>query len=273
MKTPIILLTLSLSALSIASAASASDKPEYPGMVYIQPSSVDYLGGFYRLGVTQGFWISDHEVTQAEFYAINGERPSKNVSPNHPVENVSFRQITRFINSLNRRNEDHGSPWRYGLPTLSQWLVAASDVYANPAAHCNVTPKTSDVMTGTPNQYGLYNLGDNVSELLLDKMIVTDQHIPGGIYIDYVFAPSWKDSQTVRFGRNGGEVPGMAYRFPFGVNRLPAMLQTFLKLNHVVCSGSTGVLATASGQRLDTESPTVGFRLIAHKISLPSEAK
>ena len=100
------------------------------------------------------FYICDHEVTQAEYRAVTGNRPSYFKGDNKPVENVSWYDAIEYCNALSRKegltpcytiDKDHKDPdntsiyedsikwivtWNksangYRLPTENEWEWAA----------------------------------------------------------------------------------------------------------------------------------------------------
>ena len=59
----------------------------------------------------------DAPVTQALWQAVMGENPSEFVSPNRPVEQVSFEDAGRFLAAINGRVEGLG----LRLPSEAEW--------------------------------------------------------------------------------------------------------------------------------------------------------
>lgn len=65
------------------------------------------------------FLISQYEITQGQWQAINGDNPSSHVIDNdYPVENVSWNDVQSFIAKINKQKSNHG---RYRLPTEAEW--------------------------------------------------------------------------------------------------------------------------------------------------------
>ena len=104
---------------------------------------VEILGGTFRMGDLSGegdskelpvhsvtvpsFWMGKYEVTLSQWKACaadgkcNYKKPSNNKYPdNHPVINVSWEDVQKFIAWLNART---GGGYR--LPTESEWEYAA----------------------------------------------------------------------------------------------------------------------------------------------------
>ena len=59
--------------------------------------------------LTQGFWLSDHEVTQAEYEAVMGSNPSYFKGDlNRPVESVSWNDSVAYCQKLTDRERAWG---------------------------------------------------------------------------------------------------------------------------------------------------------------------
>lgn len=71
--------------------------------------------------LSRAFLIQETEVTQAQWKAVMGSNPSFFVDcgDNCPVERVSWNDVTRFLEALNKRGEG-----RYRLPTEAEWEYA-----------------------------------------------------------------------------------------------------------------------------------------------------
>lgn len=102
--------------------------------------------------LVSSFYICDHEVTQAEYRAVTGNRPSYFKGDNKPVENVSWYDAVEYCNALSLKegltpcytvDKDREDPdntsiydvkwtviWNksangYRLPTENEWEFAA----------------------------------------------------------------------------------------------------------------------------------------------------
>ena len=144
-----------------------------------------------------GFYMSRYEVTQGEYLAVVGSKPS--VFPNNPrlpVEQVSWNDATNYCHLLNAREARVGSGWAYRLPTEAEWeyacragtttpfhygqnlLSGMANFFAfydyiggmgmsnNPSGIC--LWRTSPVGSYQPNGFGLYDMHGNVAEWCLD---------------------------------------------------------------------------------------------------------
>lgn len=135
----------------------------------VHPVTVsDYLLG--RTPVTQGQWQQVMGTNPAVFA----------VSPDHPVESVSWADVQAFIAKINALPESGGG---YRLPTEAEWEYAARSGgnaekwpgTSDPQAardHCwfdeNGDYTTHAVGLKHPNGLGFYDMGGNVFELCAD---------------------------------------------------------------------------------------------------------
>ncbi len=83
----------------------------------------------HKVILTQGFWLGQYEVTQAEWTAVMGSNPSSYLSsgPQAPVENISWLEAVGFCKRLTDRERARGTlppGWEYALPTEAQWEYA-----------------------------------------------------------------------------------------------------------------------------------------------------
>ncbi len=118
------------------------------------------------------FYISTHEVTQAQWMAVMGENPSNFPDPRRPVEQVTWLAVQSFLEELNRREGTN----QYRLPTEAEWEYAAragSDTRYffgdEPAslrryAWFGQSKSTRPVGEKAPNPWGLYDIYGNVWE-------------------------------------------------------------------------------------------------------------
>lgn len=74
--------------------------------------------------VTHGYWLAETPCTQALWTAVTKGNPSYFRSPDRPVESLSFRDVSAFIESLNQLEHERqrGEPLR--LPTEVEWEYA-----------------------------------------------------------------------------------------------------------------------------------------------------
>lgn len=158
-------------------------------MVYVQ-------GGTYTMGATAeqqeaaennekpahdvtlaDFYIGKYEVTQAQWIAIMGTNPSKNVGNNLPVGSVSWDDVQIFIKKLNAK-----TGMDYRLPTEAEWEYAArGGKYRSPYitsgsdrieevgwSEADDIYNSQPVGSRLPNALGIYDMSGNLWEWCQD---------------------------------------------------------------------------------------------------------
>jgi formylglycine-generating enzyme required for sulfatase activity len=125
----------------------------------------------HRVRISEPFYLSKYEVTQAQWEAVMSTNPSFFTgNPNRPVENVSWVDVQEFITRLNKQEG-----WEVcRLPTEAQWEYAAragttmewyeNDVNAIAWYAQNSEGQTHEVGQKRPNAWGLYDMLGNVWE-------------------------------------------------------------------------------------------------------------
>ena len=198
-----------------ASAMASAESPEtvFPvsGMVWIKPGK--FLMGSrtdevardndetqHWVTLTQGFWMSSHEVTQAEYQNVIGINPSSFTGDtNRPVETVSWNEAVDYCTALtNAERNANRIPldWEYHLPTEAEWEYCARaganarfghgddlgytalDNYAWYADNSGDT--THPVEQKLANAWGLFDMHGNVYEWCHDR----SADYPAGSAID-----------------------------------------------------------------------------------------
>ncbi len=128
-----------------------------------------------------GFWIGKYEVTVDQWQRIMGKDLSVYPSTlNHPVVNVSFDDIKKYLRALNSKTRD-----KFSLPTEAQWEYACrnggkdmtfpwEDEVYRPQENCGTcdagsyTGGTAPVGSFYPNDLGVYDMAGNVKEWCKD---------------------------------------------------------------------------------------------------------
>jgi formylglycine-generating enzyme required for sulfatase activity len=117
-------------------------------------------------------------VTQEEWEAVMGNKPSRFKSQLNPVEDVSWNKVQTFIKYLNQKEGTN----KYRLPTEAEWEYAAragtttqyffGDDADNLGRYAwykdNSGEKTHPVGQKEPNPWGLYDMHGNVYEWVQD---------------------------------------------------------------------------------------------------------
>ena len=156
------------------------------------PRGEDGRGGDekrHRVTLTKGFWMGETEVTQAQWESVMGNNPSYfQNGDDYPVEQVSWEDCQKFVQTLNSRYPQEGMRW--ALPTEAQWEYACragtgtayfwGDALNGDKANCDgnypcgttlkgpYKQQTTPVGSYQPNAWGLYDMHGNVWEWCAD---------------------------------------------------------------------------------------------------------
>ncbi|MDQ7032934.1 MAG: SUMF1/EgtB/PvdO family nonheme iron enzyme [Desulfonauticus sp.] len=166
-----------------------------PPGTFIMGSPRDELGHDYteeqhKVTITKGFYLQTTEVTQGQWERVMGCNPSffLNCGKDCPVENVSFYDVQKFIEKLNKIEEKRNR--RYRLPTEAEWeyacragintpfnnggTITEKDSFYNKFLdkvgwyYGNSKEGTHPVAQKAPNRWGLYDMHGNVWEWTQD---------------------------------------------------------------------------------------------------------
>lgn len=180
----------------------------------------------HEVTITKPYYMGKHEVTQEQWFEIMGENLSREKGRKLLVTDVSWEDCQEFITKLNAKT---GGGYR--LPTEAEWEYACragtttaysfGDKITTSEANYNDTKvgKAMNVVSYTPNDFGLYNMHGNVWEWCEDwhaaypKEPVIDPKGPatgtyralrGGSFLT-------DDSSTSSFGRVHLRTPDLRY--------------------------------------------------------------
>jgi hypothetical protein len=165
----------------------------------------------HPVNITRPFYMQKTEVTQGQWKAVMGTRPSyfSDCGDTCPVENVDWNDIQAFLAELNA--QDPGKNYR--LPTEAEWEYAAragttgdyggtgilDDMgwYAD-----NSSGITHPVARKLPNAWGVYDIHGNVGEWVRDWWSSTYYQycVDNGI-VDDPQGPDTGMSRVLRGGR------------------------------------------------------------------------
>jgi formylglycine-generating enzyme required for sulfatase activity len=174
-----------------------------------------------RVELTKGFWLGQHEVTQAEWQRVMKSTPwagkaNVEVGDNLPATYINWRDASKFCKKLTKAEQAAGhlpGNWRYCLPTEAQWEYACRAGMGT--AFCFQAPgaqladyawfdmairdrnqKCACAVAGKkPNAWGLYDMHGNVWEWCQDVFVMK---LPGGR------DPEVTNPGTCRVIRGGG---------------------------------------------------------------------
>jgi formylglycine-generating enzyme required for sulfatase activity len=131
----------------------------------------------HQVTISQPFFMGEYEVTQAEWQTVMGNNPSyfKDCGGNCPVEQVSWDDAQKFINTLNESNDG----FTYRLPSEAEWEYACrAGTTGDYAGNFNDIAWFSKNSGGSgphavgqkkPNAWGLFDMQGNVSEWCQDS--------------------------------------------------------------------------------------------------------
>ena len=145
----------------------------------------------HQVTISETFWMSATEVTQAEFQALMGVNPSYFSGPNMPVEKITWTTARAYTTALTAQEQAAGrlpTGKEYRLPTEAEWEYACRagtttefnlgtelpcedaqigySFYSN--SSCGL-PSPAEVGSFEPNAFGLYDMHGNVWEWCLDS--------------------------------------------------------------------------------------------------------
>ena len=162
----------------------------------------------HSVTISQSFWMSETEITQAQYQAMMGSNPSSFLGANLPVERVTWQNARDYCAALTAQEQTAGNVpagMEYRLPTEAEWEYACragttTEFNVGPGLFCNQakfwvsyhnfsacnSSSTADVGSYPSNAFGLYDMHGNVAEWCLDSyadygsVALTDPFVTGG---------------------------------------------------------------------------------------------
>ncbi|MDQ1255554.1 MAG: hypothetical protein QG656_146 [Candidatus Hydrogenedentes bacterium] len=132
----------------------------------------------HKVTFAEGFWMSQYEVTQAEWKVLGGKDYSGFKGDNRPVENMSWVDCHDVIDTLNAKGVGvfrlpSEAEWEYacraGTTTVFTFGNAAADLVDYAWYYQNSDKKSHDVGLKKPNPWKLYDMYGNVAEWCEDR--------------------------------------------------------------------------------------------------------
>ena len=198
----------------------------------------------HRVRITKPFHLGKYEVTQEQWEAVMGNNPSAFKGARNPVEQVSWDDCQKFLDTLSAKTAGQGG--KFVLPTEAEWEYACRGGSATRFSFGDATrglgedawygdnsdQKTHPVGAKKPNAWGLYDMHGNVWEWCADWY---DEKYYSNTATDDLQGPSSGSRRVLRGGswripagvcRSAGRDSGMlGYRgtgLGFRVARIPA---------------------------------------------------
>ena len=149
------------------------------GEFYLGSEESDDKESVHKVKINNPFYFGTYPVTQREWKAVMGDKPSSFKGDDLPVEQVSWDDVQEFIKKL---NEKEGTE-KYRLPSEAEWEYACragtttrysfgdSELELEDYAWYskNSEGKTHPVGQKKPNLWGLYDMHGNVWEWVQDE--------------------------------------------------------------------------------------------------------
>ena len=195
----------------------------------------------HTVTLTQGYWMSDHETTQAEYQLVMGSNPSKFKGQSLPVEQVSWDDAVAYCQKLTERERAGGritAQQAYRLPTEAEWEYAAragitgaryGELDAIAWWSGNSGNQPHPVKQKAANAWGLHDMMGNVWEWCGDWY----GEYPTGSVTDPM-GPSSGTSRLIRGGSWGN--PAGCERSAFRDGTDPGLRSPFLGFRPVLSS-------------------------------------
>jgi formylglycine-generating enzyme required for sulfatase activity len=138
-----------------------------------------YESPAHEVTISKAFYVSETEVTQAQWIDVMGTNPSRFKGNDKPVDSISYEDALVFLDKFNKMENTSG----FKLPTEAQWEYAARagsetnycygdeiEKLENYAWYGQVIKKGAShpVAQKNPNAWGLYDMHGNLFEWVED---------------------------------------------------------------------------------------------------------
>lgn len=167
-----------------------------PGTFSMGGESFPNQKPIHKVEIKEEFYIGKYEVTQEQWQSLMGNNPSHFTGEaNLPVENVSWVDIKKFLETLNGKS----NKYIYRLPSEAEWEYAARATTTGDFAGdldsmgwygVNSERKTHPVGQKQPNAFGLYDMHGNVYEWCEDSWHPNYEGAP-------IDGSAWVDSPNI----------------------------------------------------------------------------
>ena len=91
-----------------------------------EPGRLDWEGPQHHVTIGQGFWLGETPVSQGQYGAVTGDRPSRfsHAGDLAPVEQVSWEDSQEFCKKLAKKVREAKAPLNFRLPSEAEWEYA-----------------------------------------------------------------------------------------------------------------------------------------------------
>lgn len=214
-----------------------------------EPTRESDEGPRHKVIISRPTLMGRCEVTQAEYLAVMGENPSHfhaghGGGPDHPVENVSWREAAEFCRRLSALPAEAAAGLRYRLPTEAEWEHACRagtdtafsvggelslrDAAFNGIRLCGDSPDGRYPNAGTlpvarrpANPHGLHDMHGNVWEWCWDSPRdyadgprATDPSGPADVLRRTLRGGAWEDcARLCRSARRNNAPPTFRHKY------------------------------------------------------------
>ncbi|KAB8143087.1 formylglycine-generating enzyme family protein [Chloroflexia bacterium SDU3-3] len=170
-----------------------------PGKIRMGSSWLNEKEKCFDVYLTEGFWIGQYVITEAQWYTITASCMPKidKETYNRPIVQVSWEEAISFCDILNAKFSDQiPGLYQFSLPSEVQWEYACragtetryyngnEEAYLDQIAWHkeNSGGMLQPVGKKEPNQWGLYDMIGNVMELCFDEPSI----YPSSVVFDWI---------------------------------------------------------------------------------------